>query len=229
MVPRTSSNSESQLRPQQLQRALSANSTKHSFSYRSHSSSFEADDERSNSDHEMGPDQGFRDDPSQYAGEDTRLTSSKELSGWYAYGFAAEVFVICGMGECESSFEATSVLECQGSTIWSSRWYLISDRDRRVHEFFGDWNTSLQSCRYWHCTLACRSLLELRFGACVSALLDLNYDHHFETDANNLQAHLFPLPWNNLHEIMEYYYLIEQRHAGRALRNLPPVSHLGRI
>lgn len=95
MVPR----SESQLRPQQPQRALSSNSTKQS--YRSHSSSFEADDERSSSaDHEsMGPDQGFRDGPSQYAGEDTRLTSSKELSGWYAYGFAAEVFVICGMGE----------------------------------------------------------------------------------------------------------------------------------
>lgn len=47
----------------------------------------------------MGPDTAFRDDPSQYAGEDTRLTSRKELSGWYAYGFAAEVFVICGIGE----------------------------------------------------------------------------------------------------------------------------------
>jgi len=94
MVPRN----ESQLRPQLLQRDLSANSAKQS--YRSHSSSFEADDERSrSSDHEMGPDAGFRDDPSQYAGEDTRLTSRKELSGWYAYGFAAEVFVICGIGE----------------------------------------------------------------------------------------------------------------------------------
>lgn len=26
-----------------------------------------------------------------YPGEDTRLTSSKELSGWYSYGWAAEV------------------------------------------------------------------------------------------------------------------------------------------
>ena len=95
MVPRN----ESQLHPEQLPRNLSATSTKRSFSYRSHSSSFEADDERSSSDHQMGPDGGFRDDPSQYAGEDTRLTSRKELSGWYAYGFAAEVFVICGMGE----------------------------------------------------------------------------------------------------------------------------------
>ncbi|KAH8676655.1 autophagy-related protein-like protein 22-2 [Tricladium varicosporioides] len=81
------------------QRAQSASSTKHSP--RSYSSSFEADDERSSSaDHEsMGPDiSALRDTPTQYAGEDTRLTSSKELSGWYAYGFAAEVFVICGMG-----------------------------------------------------------------------------------------------------------------------------------
>lgn len=35
----------------------------------------------------------------EYPGEDTRLTSKKELAGWYAYGFAAEVFVICGMGK----------------------------------------------------------------------------------------------------------------------------------
>jgi UMF1 family MFS transporter len=93
MTPR----SEPQLPPQPpLQRAVSSISIKPS--YQSHSSSFEADDERSSTaDHEMGPEGGFRDDPSQYAGEDTRLTSRKELSGWYAYGFAAEVFVICGM------------------------------------------------------------------------------------------------------------------------------------
>ena len=36
--------------------------------------------------------------PSQYPGEDTRLTSNKELYGWYSYGWAAEVFVICGIG-----------------------------------------------------------------------------------------------------------------------------------
>lgn len=33
-----------------------------------------------------------------YSGEDTRLTSKKELSGWYSYGFAAEVYVVCGVG-----------------------------------------------------------------------------------------------------------------------------------
>ena len=38
------------------------------------------------------------DDPPQYPGEDTRPTSQKEILGWYSYGFAAEVFVICGVG-----------------------------------------------------------------------------------------------------------------------------------
>lgn len=34
----------------------------------------------------------------QYEGEDIRPTSKKELSGWYSYGFAAEVFIVCGVG-----------------------------------------------------------------------------------------------------------------------------------
>ena len=33
-----------------------------------------------------------------YLGEDTRPTSKKELWGWYSYGWAAEVFVVCGIG-----------------------------------------------------------------------------------------------------------------------------------
>lgn len=33
-----------------------------------------------------------------YAGHDARPTSSKELLGWYMYGFAAEVYVVCGIG-----------------------------------------------------------------------------------------------------------------------------------
>jgi len=40
----------------------------------------------------------------QYAGEDTRVTSSKELAGWYCYAFAAEVFVVCGMGKVDCWF-----------------------------------------------------------------------------------------------------------------------------
>ena len=35
---------------------------------------------------------------SHYEGEDTSPTTSRELWGWYAYGFAAEVFVVCGVG-----------------------------------------------------------------------------------------------------------------------------------
>ena len=34
--------------------------------------------------------------PARYPGDDTRPTSQKELAGWYAYAFAAEVYVICG-------------------------------------------------------------------------------------------------------------------------------------
>jgi hypothetical protein len=100
MAPRSAS----QFRPQYLYRAFSSNSAKHS--YRSYSSSFEADDERSSSADDMGPEGALRDDPSQFPGEDTRLTSRKELLGWYAYGFAAEVFVICGIGESPDPFEA---------------------------------------------------------------------------------------------------------------------------
>jgi UMF1 family MFS transporter len=32
--------------------------------------------------------------PPNYAGEDTRLTSDKELSGFYMYGWAAEVTLL---------------------------------------------------------------------------------------------------------------------------------------
>jgi hypothetical protein len=43
----------------------------------------------------------------QYEGEDVRLTSRKELSGWYSYGFAAEVFAICAMGKPLYHIQAT--------------------------------------------------------------------------------------------------------------------------
>ncbi|KZF22368.1 autophagy-like protein 22 [Xylona heveae TC161] len=64
------------------------------------SPSVEGDDERSYSDPSMGPDEGqawARDEP-EYEGEDTRTTSTKELAGWFSYGWAAEVFVVCGVG-----------------------------------------------------------------------------------------------------------------------------------
>ncbi|KAF2730255.1 MFS general substrate transporter [Polyplosphaeria fusca] len=66
----------------------------------SSSQSQEADDEQSVSDNSSAMDSA---DPAHsphpaYAGEDTRLTSDKELSGFYMYGWAAEVFVVCGIG-----------------------------------------------------------------------------------------------------------------------------------
>lgn len=94
-------------------------------SFLSHSSSFEADDERSSigslaADDDfatiMSRNQSRRSSasfatetgtgtassafgvgpPPRYPGDDTRPTSRKELAGWYAYAFAAEVYVICG-------------------------------------------------------------------------------------------------------------------------------------
>lgn len=68
------------------------------------SRSAEADDERSYpSSHASSMDPSSLDDegdltPPSYDGEDTRPTSRKELAGFYAYSFAAEVFVICGLG-----------------------------------------------------------------------------------------------------------------------------------
>ncbi|KAL8288548.1 hypothetical protein RB597_000599 [Gaeumannomyces tritici] len=75
-------------------------------SFRSHSSSFEADDEFSDSDMEDGSaGQGVRrrrhgafGGPARYPNEDTRPTSPKELAGWYMYSFAAETYVICAIG-----------------------------------------------------------------------------------------------------------------------------------
>jgi hypothetical protein len=68
------------------------------------SRSTEADDElsyASSNTSSMSPpsieDEGDLSPPS-YHGEDTRPTSRKELAGFYAYSFAAEVFVICGLG-----------------------------------------------------------------------------------------------------------------------------------
>lgn len=61
------------------------------------SQSNEADDEQSLSS-DQSSDMDSNPDAPHYDGEDTRLTSSKELRGFYMYGWAAEVFVVCGIG-----------------------------------------------------------------------------------------------------------------------------------
>lgn len=65
-------------------------------------SAFEADDERSSSDGDMSPRNSQADvrrpTVPRHSGHDARPTSRKELLGWYAYAFAAETYVICGIG-----------------------------------------------------------------------------------------------------------------------------------
>ncbi|KAL0938739.1 autophagy protein atg22 [Colletotrichum truncatum] len=100
MVPRQ----EEHARPPPAPRLWSRLSTLSKRSFRSFTSDFEADDERSDTDSEydrMSPgssSDGFFHGQGRYHGEDTRPTSQKELSGWYAYAFAAETYVICGAG-----------------------------------------------------------------------------------------------------------------------------------
>lgn len=102
-------------------------------SFLSHSSSFEADDERSStaslgdlgmmsrdrsrsrsdrgdSDADADSSFGIQQSPARYPGEDTRPTSSKELAGWYAYAFAAEVYVICGMATDAIALHVTKLM-----------------------------------------------------------------------------------------------------------------------
>jgi UMF1 family MFS transporter len=57
------------------------------------SQSNEADDEQSLSE-EQSIDMESNDSPPHYEGEDTRLTSDKELRGFYMYGWAAEVLIL---------------------------------------------------------------------------------------------------------------------------------------
>ena len=73
--------------------------------------SVEADDEGSfsmdsASSQEPEPRENEEQIRAEYEGEDVRLTSRKELAGWYSYGFAAEVFAICAMGMSFCSFLA---------------------------------------------------------------------------------------------------------------------------
>lgn len=52
--------------------------------------------------------------PPRFPGEDTTPTSQKEIWGWYAYGIAAEVFAVCGVGMLTYS----SIYSVRGSSIF---------------------------------------------------------------------------------------------------------------
>ena len=99
MVPR---NEDQARRPPPNPRFVSVQSITSKYSFRSHSSAFEADDERSTTTDSgsMSPRDSLEDGATprrdRYPGEDTRPTSSKELAGWYMYAFAAETYMICG-------------------------------------------------------------------------------------------------------------------------------------
>jgi hypothetical protein len=93
-------------RPQAPTRWLSGLSSVSNISFGTFSS-FDADDELSSASDMTNDDESFTADAMvdalsdssvsrRYPGEDTRPTSTKELMGWYAYGFAAETYIICG-------------------------------------------------------------------------------------------------------------------------------------
>lgn len=87
-------------------------------------SAFEADDERSSSNRSMSSDDS--DDRlalpgagvPHYSGHDARPTSPKEIQGWYMYAFAAETYVICGIGKLALlEYALLKILTAQGSFI----------------------------------------------------------------------------------------------------------------
>ncbi|KAJ5214804.1 hypothetical protein N7468_010483 [Penicillium chermesinum] len=62
-----------------------------------------------------------------YPGDDPRLTSKKELAGWYGYGWAAEVFPVCAMSSflpitLEQMARDRGVLLSDKSTPCSTTW-----------------------------------------------------------------------------------------------------------
>lgn len=49
--------------------------------------------------------------PAKYPGEDTTPTSKREIWGWYAYGIAAEVFAVCGVGKVDLLYAVYQALK----------------------------------------------------------------------------------------------------------------------
>ncbi|CAM1507208.1 Fc.00g068490.m01.CDS01 [Cosmosporella sp. VM-42] len=124
---------EPQRPPLQGQRLWSGLSALSKRSFRSYAtSSFEADDERSSGDEydytydeddmssRNSEDDHRRPAMPRHAGHDARPTSHKELMGWYSYAFAAEVYVICGIG---------SFIPILLETLARENGVLLSDRE----------------------------------------------------------------------------------------------------
>ena len=82
------------------------------------SQSNEADDEQSSDPEDPDFDMESSADSPQYEGEDTRLTSDKELSGFYMYGWAAEV---CALLTFISLLCIIFVISCRLSASYAPR------------------------------------------------------------------------------------------------------------
>jgi hypothetical protein len=140
-----------QARPQ-LERNTS---TQSKLSLPTSSQSNEADDEQSFSDCSFDM-ESCSPEP-QYEGEDTRLTSDKELSGFYMYGWAAEVcfcsflrfascFILLNMGDAlteASSATITSYLLMRPGLRSMRNWLLHTCDPRATRS--REWSTSFRS------------------------------------------------------------------------------------
>ncbi|KAL8908030.1 MAG: hypothetical protein Q9171_005611 [Xanthocarpia ochracea] len=100
--------------------------------------------------------------PPRYAGEDTRLTSKKELWGWYSYGFAAEVFVVCGIG---------SFIPIALEQLARERGVLLSDRSRSCKSTLDQPELSGTSVSSSSLLAVRGPLPHLKTGPCIIQLL----------------------------------------------------------
>ena len=164
--------------------------------------SFEADDEDSltvsSTQRSMQSSHGMEEHRGKpaYSGEDTRLTSKKELLGWYSYGFAAEVFVVCGVG----SF-IPIILE----QLVRERGVLLSDRTRPcqsgferptpshdntnqcIFQFFGvEMNTASFAMYTFSFSVLIQALLVSSIHCLPCILIEAHTRQHWAWDSNDL-------------------------------------------
>lgn len=136
-------------------------------SLRSFTSDFEADDERSSTDGSMSSRSSDGDllpiGAPYYSGHDARPTSRKELLGWYMYGFAAEVYVVCGIGKsgtwlrngiaCSKSAQEQhpELAGCDGCK-WQTP-VMLTLLARQAHSFLFSWKLWPGKTAYWFQTI----------------------------------------------------------------------------